>query len=266
MSVPVDPSVAASPDRVVLIQLGGELECALTRGWLEAMEAKRVYRVVTRRKHRELLDLGSSPARCHALRPGLLPLLREARDLNTAGVAAAVALDQSRTSRLLATLSGAPLLSAEAAGHDDPVNIEAGLAAAFAPLGVTAPLRSGPLPLTRRTHALARELLGALALDTEHIATLFAPATEENLGNWLAYLRNDTTTMPVVLLPPGRELEVMRHLAGEAFFVRADDLALRAALIARAARLVSDDATSLAIAPLMQIRVDRDDTTRAAPI
>lgn len=252
-----NPSVAVGAGEIVFIQLGDELHCALTRGWLAAFGARRRFRVVTRAAHRELLDVSANPAACHVLRPGLLGLLRESRRLRAAGVSAAIALDPTRTSRLLASLSGAAQPIAPAAPGDDPAAVDAALARQFAALGVATPVRDGPLRLTRRTRRYARALLEGLNLDSEHIAVLCAPSSAHDLAGWLGDRAPGSAQMPVVLLPPGRELEVLRTMAGEAYFIRADTLALRAALIGRAGRLISDDESSIAIGRLMRVECER---------
>ena len=181
----------------------------------------------------------------------MLALLREARRLRQARVASAVILDTTHASRVLASLAGTRVVSGTRlpAGKDLAAAVDARLAAAFGALGVQAPLRAAPLMLTTRTRATATHLLDRLGLVAGSL-TICAPAGSPS--PWLAEAVT-REPLPLVLLPQGHELELLREFAGRAWFERADDAASRAALIGCARRVVSDDATTLSLAKLMRV-------------
>lgn len=242
----------SSVDALVLVQLGSEFACALTRGWLLALaERTPGFCVVTRPQHRELLDLGRDASHCHVLRSGVLALLTEARRLRQDGAAMTGLLDSTHASRLLASLARTPTVAASppVAEMDAVTAADTALQGVFGHFGVISPVRPTPLTVTRATQGDAMRLLERLGLRArEH--TLCAPAPSPSTPAWLAELAAGDS-MPLILLPRGHELLLMRELAGCAFFERADDLALRAALLARARRVVSDDPATLELARLV---------------
>ena len=246
---PTDSSVI--PRRVAVIPLGGEFECAMTRGWIEALAGQARVEILTRFEHREILDVCDDPFACHGLGRGPLDLLRLANTLKRLAPDRAIRLDDTFAGRLLGTICAAEKRSISERESQRPAAIDAALASIFKTLGVDAPLRTGPLRLTTQTVRRARKLLAQFGLDRDQSIALYAPDAATTLKNQSIASPAELPGLPVVLMPPGEELDLIARLAGHAYLVRANDLALRAALIGRAGVLVSDHAPSIELAALM---------------
>ena len=246
---PTDPTVIHR--RVAIIQLGGEFECAMTRGWIEALARRARVEIVTRPEHREILDVCDDPYCCHGLGRGPLDLLRLANTLKHLAPDSAIRLDDTFAGRLLGAVCAAEKRSISERESQRPAAVDAALASIFKSLGVEAPLRPGPLRLTTQTVRRARELLAQFGFDSDQSVAIYAPDAATTLKNRSIAAPAALPGLPVVLMPPGEELDLIARLAGHAYLVQANDLALRAALVGRARVLVSEHPPSIELAALM---------------
>lgn len=236
-------SVVPRPPLAV-IQLGTELECAMTRGWLAALTTDYRPIVFTTVTGAELLDLGPGNAECQAVSPGALGLWSSARRLHQLGVPRMVVLSDSWGSRLMSSLGRERLNLHRPGPAALPSTLDQAFCQCFSRLGVTTPERHEPLSVSRGTRAAARSLLAGIGIGDHDGLTLHAPASAASLPS-LADI-----SLPVVLLPPGAEIGTLGELAGMAYFLAPTSSALRAALISRADQLIGDDPLALELAAL----------------
>ncbi len=231
----------------------------MTRGWIEALAGQAAVEIMTRLEHREILDICDDPYCCHGLGRSPLDLLRLANTLKNLTIGHAIRLDDTFAGRLLGTVCGAEKRAISARESARPAAIDAALASIFRPLGVDAPQRAGALTLTRQTTRRAHELLAQFDPGCNRPAVIHAPGAAEALKARPGNPRRSAADLPVVLIPPGTELDLIARLAGHAYLLRANDLALRAALIGCAGTLVSDHQPSIELAALMQTPVHERD-------
>ena len=92
--------------------------------------------------------------------------------------------------------------------------VYAALSSIFKTLGVDAPLRSGPLRLTTQTVRHARALLEQFGLDHDQSVAIYAPDAATTLKNQSIASPAQLPGLPVVLMPPGKELHLIARLAG----------------------------------------------------
>ncbi|MDH3769316.1 MAG: hypothetical protein OES99_12825, partial [Gammaproteobacteria bacterium] len=74
---------------------------------------------------------------------------------------------------------------------------------------------------------------------------------ESALSSWSSKSIRYDSTLPVILLPAGDEIEFIGALVGKAFLIPTSDLSFRAALIQRSCQLLSNDPPSIELAKLM---------------
>jgi len=247
-------SVPADRPRVLVIQLGGELECAMTVGWIEALRPTADIEIVGRIEYSEILGALPQPTCYHPITANPLDLFRTRLQLKDRDFDRVLCLNNKLACRILATVCIAEKRIQTQIGPPTlPSEIDAVLAVIFARLGVAAPNRNSTLTLSTRTQNIADETLRGFGFDKEQQPQMLAPqtGTESALSSWSSKSIRYDSTLPVILLPAGDEIEFIGALVGKAFLIPTSDLSFRAALIQRSCQLLSNDPPSIELAKLM---------------
>ncbi len=252
--------------RILVIQPGTELECALTRGWVDALKQRAEVETVARAGYSELLDVGRNPADWHALPTGLLGLWQLRRTLH-GRFDRVLCLGRPLPARLLATVCPpAERIGSTVGTASCPPDIDAQLGVLFARVGVKRPQRNG-LTLTRQTREAAKRLLAGFGFGGADRPVIVAVGRQSQnaLLAQCDLAAPFSSQPPVVLLPHGTSLDSIGSLGGRAYLVAAPDPALRAALIANAAILLGDHAPSSFLAALLRVPVHGGSTSTYIP-
>ncbi|MBT8131537.1 MAG: hypothetical protein KJO35_04650, partial [Gammaproteobacteria bacterium] len=246
--------------RVLVVQLGNELDCMLTRGWIKALQRTAETEIVSHIKYREILDQLPNPTRYHPITPGPVQLLRSYRQLKNQNFDRALCLNSSIASRWLASVCPAEDRIQSTIGPPAlPAEIDAVLAVLFGRLGVSAPAREHRLKLTSKTAAAADAILAEFGFTENQKPIMIAPQPGSEYGLLSSWHDDaDPEILPVLLMPIGEEIDLINAVAGQAFLVPTPELSLRAALIGRAAQLISNDPVSRQLAQLMQTPLATD--------
>lgn len=248
-------TTVAGRQRILVIQLGAELECALTRGWVEALDAIAEVEVIARAEFCEIFAALPDTAQCHSLQRSLLEPLRLRQKLSEREFDCALCLNNTLLGGWLAGVCDRRLQT-QVGTPDEPQAIDAVLGVLFDRLGVTRPVRAEPMRLTGDTEAAATRVLRDIGFDAGAAPPMLAPRADSKgrlQNDWRSARAafDDDGLLPVILLPAGHELELISELGGRAYFIAAAGLPLRAAVIRHAAVLVSDDPASVELARLM---------------
>lgn len=252
-------SVVAERPTVLVIQPGGELECAMTRSWVAALHKRADLHIVAGLQYAEILDIFLNPMRFHPVPHNPIDLLRLRRSLKGREFDHVLCLGNTLSSRLIASVCPTrKRIQTQIGPPERPSQIDAVLAVLFGRLGIEVPERDNAMLLTQRTLVTADELLREVGFDSGQPVPMIAPHAKADAAlaaSWQSAQPLMGTQLPVVLLPAGHEIEFIGTLVGKAFFITPSSPEVRAALIRRASLLLSNHPLSIELARLMHIPV-----------